>query len=396
MFHFSLLSSFIDATDDGYLYEDVWTEYAKELLSSVFMYAAIALAVLLIGIGFFVKLKKPDALKQFFRTAATVTITFAMTVILTMVALGFAKIAEKGYAQRENGLLELVPPLVLGAVILIGITAAYIAKFFSPKAFKITLITALSCIGSAFAATVICLIIYFTQTVSSDGWYGENINQLALYLTAGGLIAAVAGTAILTDFKNRTLFDSRCIALAGVTVALSFALSYIKMFSMPQSGSVTLASLLPIMLFAYVYGPKKGVFVGCIYGALQAMQNPHLIHPAQFLLDYPVAFAAAGLTGAFNKIKGLDKLPQIKFALGAVVAGSLRFSAHVFSGVFAFGADAGGKNLWLYSTAYNSYVFVDIAIVVAVGVIILSSKTFVKRIAQYANVKKSTEEKTDT
>lgn len=389
MFHFSLLSSFLTETDEGYLYEDVWTEYAVSTLSSVFMYAAIALAVILIGIGLFVKLKKPDSFGAFFKTAATIAITFAFTVILTMLALGFAKISEKGYAQRDNGLLELVPPLVLGGVIIIGIIATYIAHFFTPKAFKITLITSLSLIGAAFVATVICLIVYFTQTTANDGWYGESINQLALYLSAGGLIILIVGAAVLLDLGNKTRFDSRCIALAGITVALSYALSYIKMFSLPQGGSVTLASLLPIMLFAYIYGPKKGIFVGFIYGALQAMQNPYLIHPAQFLLDYPVAFAAAGLAGAFNKIKQLDKLPQVKFALGAVIAGVLRFISHVFSGVFAFGADAGGQNLWAYSAAYNSFVFVDIAIVIAVGVLILSSKSFVKRLNIYTGVKKS-------
>lgn len=396
MFHFSLLSSFLTETDEGYLYEDVWTEYSVSTLSSVFMYAAIALAVILIGIGIFVKLKKPDSFGAFFKTAATIAITFAFTVILTMLALGFAKISEKGYAQRDNGLLELVPPLVLGGVIIVGIIATYIAHFFTPKAFKITLITSLSLIGAAFVATVICLIVYFTQTTANDGWYGESINQLALYLSAGGLIILIVGAAVLLDLGNKTRFDSRCIALAGITVALSYALSYIKMFSMPQGGSVTLASLLPIMLFAYIYGPKKGIFVGFIYGALQAMQNPYLIHPAQFLLDYPVAFAAAGLAGAFNKIKQLDKLPQVKFALGAVIAGVLRFISHVFSGVFAFGADAGGQNLWAYSAAYNSFVFVDIAIVIAVGVLVLSSKSFVKRISLYAHEKKPIETTEDT
>lgn len=395
MFHFSLLSSFLTETDDGFLYKDVWTEYAVSTLSTVFMYVAIALAAVLIGIGIFVKFKKPDSFGAFFKTAATIAITFAFTVILTMLALGFAKISEKGYAQRDNGLLELVPPLVLGGAIILGIIATYIAHFFTPKAFKITLISSLSAIGAAFVATVICLIVYFTQTTANDGWYGESLNQLALYLSAGGLIVLIVGAAILTDLKNKTRFDSRCIALAGITVALSFALSYIKMFSLPQGGSVTLASLLPIMLFAYIYGPKKGIFVGFIYGALQAMQNPYLIHPAQFLLDYPVAFAAAGLAGMFGKIRQLEKLPQVKFALGAVVAGVLRFMSHVFSGVFAFGADAGGQNLWAYSAAYNSFVFVDIAIVIAVGVLVLSSKSFVKRIELYANVKKTSETPTE-
>ena len=387
MFHFSLLSSYISKTDDGYLYKELWTEYAKSTLASVFLYTAVALAAVLIAIGIFVKLKRPSSFGSFFKTGTTITLTFALTVIVTMLAIGFAKISEKGYAQRENYLLELVPPLVLGGTIVVGIIASYVAHFFTPKAFKIALITSVSCIGAALVATIVCLVVFFSKNISGDGWYSEKINQLALYLSAGGLIVLLVGVAFLTDMKNGTKFDSRCIALAGITVALSFALSYIKLFSMPQGGSVTLASLLPVMLFAYVYGPKKGIFVGFIYGSLQAMQDPYLIHPAQFLLDYPVAFAAVGLAGVFNKVKVFDNLPQVKFALGAIVAGAFRFISHVFSGVFAFGADAGGQNLWAYSTAYNSFVFVDIAIVIAVGALVLSSKSFVKRISLYTGEK---------
>ena len=392
MFHFSLLSSYIDKTDDGYVYEELWTEYAKGTLTSVFMYVAIALIAIAVGIGIFVKLKRQEAFGSYLKIASTVAITFALTVIVTMLTIGFAKISEKGYAQRENYLLELVPPLVLGGAIVLGIIASYIAHFFTPKAYKITLISSLSCIGASLIATIVCLVVFFSKNISGDGWYGENINQLALYLGAAGIIVLLIGVAFFTDLKNSTKFDSRCIALAGITVALSFALSYIKMFSMPQGGSVTLASLLPVMLFAYVYGPRKGIFVGFIYGALQAMQDPYLIHPAQFLLDYPVAFATVGLAGVFAKVKALDKLPQVKFALGAVVASALRFFSHVLSGVFAFGVDAPtGQNVWAYSTAYNSYVFIDIAIVIAVGILVLSSKNFVKRMSQFTNEKKPVE-----
>lgn len=402
MFHFSLLSSFISKTDDGYVYEDVWTEYASDLLSSVFMYTAIALAVILIGIGIFVKLKKPESLGAFVKIAATIVITFALVVILTMLTIGFAKISEKGYAQKENKLLELVPPLVLGGVIVLGIIATYLSHFFTQKAFKITLISSLSCIGAAFIATIVCLIVYYSKSIAGDGYYDSeeygNLNQLALYLSSAGLVIVAIVTAFFSDRKNKTLFDSRCIALAGITIALSFALSYIKVFSMPQGGSITLASMLPIMLFAYVYGMKKGLFVGFIYGMMQAMQDPYIIHPAQFLLDYPIAFAMIGFAGAFRNIHALDKLPQVKFALGAVLAGALRFFSHVLSGVYAFGAyalDAGNSNFWAYSTAYNSFVFIDIAIVIVIGALVLSSKNFAKRIALYPNEKKQPDETTE-
>ena len=43
---FSLLNSYISKSDEGYLYESVWTEYAIDLFTQVFLYLAIALVVI--------------------------------------------------------------------------------------------------------------------------------------------------------------------------------------------------------------------------------------------------------------------------------------------------------------------------------------------------------------
>ncbi|MGN0805464.1 MAG: energy-coupled thiamine transporter ThiT [Candidatus Coproplasma sp.] len=406
MFSTSLLASYFDRIkypdENGekyYLYESVWADYAKSSLSTTFFYVAIALAVILIGIGIFVRLKRSESFGAYVKTAATVAVTFAITVIIAMVAIGFGKISEKGYWADQA--IEIVPPIVLAVVAVLGIIASYVSSFFSKKAYKITLITSISLIGAALVATLVCMGIYFANIVAGDGYYDSDeygkLNQIGLYVSAGVLIVAAVAAAILLDLKNDKPFDSRCIALAGITVALSFALSYIKFFELPQGGSITLASLLPVMLFAYVYGTKKGLLVGFIYGILQAIQDPYIIHPAQFLLDYPIAFAMVGFAGAFKKIKALDKLPQIQFALGAILAGCLRFLAHLFSGVFAFGAyavDAGQQNFWLYSAAYNSFVFADLVLVVVAGVLLFSSKSFIKSINRYV-VKKTTATQTD-
>ncbi|MDE6274284.1 MAG: energy-coupled thiamine transporter ThiT, partial [Clostridiales bacterium] len=177
---------------------------------------------------------------------------------------------------------------------------------------------------------------------------------------------------------------------AAICVALSFALSYLKLWEMPQGGSVTFASLLPLMIYSYMFGTKKGVFAGLIYGVLQAVQDPWIIHPAQFLLDYPVAFAAIGVTGMFANMQKLEKLPQVQFALGAIVASVLRFVSHVLSGVFAFSAYAAdaGMNVWAYSTAYNSFVFVDVALVIVAGVLAFSSPSLVKQARKFRIVEK--------
>ncbi len=399
MFFNTLLSSYFDRItypdENGkkyYLYEEVWADYAKNTLSTTFLYTALALAVILIGIGIFVKLKKSESFGAYVKTAAVIAVTFAVTVIVAMVALGFGKISEKGYWADQA--IEIIPPLVLAAVVVLGFAASYIASLFSPKAYKITLIVSLSVIGAALIATLVCLGVHFANTIAGDGYYDSpeygKLDQVGLYVSAAALVVVAVVAAFLLDRKNDKPFDSRCIALAGITVALSFALSYIKFITLPQGGSVTLASLLPIMLFAYVYGPKKGLFVGLIYGILQAIQDAYIIHPAQFLLDYPIAFSMVAFAGAFSKIKALDKLPQIKFALGAILAGGLRFISHLFSGVFAFGAsamDIGQQNFWLYSAAYNSFVFADLVLVVIAGVLLFSSKNFVKSVSNYAHKK---------
>ncbi|MDE7214763.1 MAG: hypothetical protein K2N68_02890, partial [Clostridia bacterium] len=41
-----------------------------------------------------------------------------------------------------------------------------------------------------------------------------------------------------------------------------------------------------------------------------------------------------------------------------------------------------------YSLGYNSYIFVDVALVIVAGVLILSAKTFVKQIENYSGIKK--------
>ena len=206
-------------------------------------------------------------------------------------------------------------------------------------------------------------------------------------VSAAALVVCSIIAAFLISAKDKRPFDTHCIAFAGICVAMSFALSYVKLFEMPQGGSITIASLLPLMIYSYMFGTKKGVFAGMIYGMLQAIQDPYILHPAQFLLDYPVAFAAIGLSGMFAKVSALDKYPQLQFALGAVVGGVGRFIVHFFSGIFAFGAFSGSSEMSeivLYSLGYQAaYVLPDIAIVVVVGVFVFSSKNFVKQVRKF-------------
>lgn len=387
----SLLASYAEKTENGYLYEELWTKYASNLLSKVFMYAALFMIAAFVVIGIFTHKKKAENFSAFLKIASAIGVTFALTVILTMLAIGFGKIGEKGYMQEKPMLLVLVPPMILAGIAVFGSIAAYIAYLYSKKAGKMALYITFGLLAAALVAAFVCLIVYFNKNVLNDGYYDTadgsygKVNQFALYLGAILLVIAALAAAFLADKGGNFTFDSKSIALAGICVSLSFALSYIKLWDLPQGGSVTLVSFLPIMLFAYLYGAKKGLFVGFVYGLLQSLQDPYIIHPAQFLLDYPVAFAMAGFAGVLKNVN--MKSPQLKFALSALIGGAMRYVAHVLSGAFAFGAyalDAGASNVFTYSLAYNSFVFVDIALVIVAGVLLLSSKAFVAETKKFA------------
>lgn len=139
--------------------------------------------------------------------------------------------------------------------------------------------------------------------------------------------------------------STRALVYGALCIGLSFLLSYLKLFSMPQGGSLTPASMLPLALYAYWFGAKRGVLAGAVYGLLQLVQGAYVIHPVQFALDYVVAYACVGLAGLFPK-----SLP-----LGLIVGGICRIVCSVLSGVVFFAEYAGAMNVWVYSIGYNFF-----------------------------------------
>ena len=80
------------------------------------------------------------------------------------------------------------------------------------------------------------------------------------------------------------------IVFSGVALALATVIStVIKLPSLPNGGSITLFSMLIVCLIGYWYGPKVGIVASIAYGILQFIVGPYVVHPAQVLLDYPLA-----------------------------------------------------------------------------------------------------------
>lgn len=338
--------------------------------------AAIIWLTLLVIAAFSVLLflLKEKKRKKIAKTGTICLVCYAVTIALLFFILSLIKDGKEG----EIVLSLFIPT----AILIVSLTIAVLLSIFSRSKTVKILSGAITLI--AFIVVLIFMGIRFSSGESSDynGLSKEDVNSLGLYVAAAFAIFAVIFFGSVFD-KGREGFDTKSITYAGVSVAMSYALSYLRIVRMPQGGSITPASLLPLMIYAYAFGTKKGIIVGCAYGLLQALQDPSIIHPAQFLLDYPVAFSAIGLSGIFAKNKRLEKLPQVKFALGGIVGGLARFLMHFLAGSFAFAAFAGDQNPFLYSFIYQAgYVLPDVAITVGVGIVIFSSKSFVKFIQE--------------
>ena len=111
------------------------------------------------------------------------------------------------------------------------------------------------------------------------------------------LVVVALAAVLLSVTKTSKKWNARMISFGAISIALSFVLSCIRLFRMPQGGSVTPASMLPLMLFSAAYGVGPGMLAGLVYGVLQYLQGGWFLNVWQFALDYLLAFAALGLAG---------------------------------------------------------------------------------------------------
>lgn len=158
----------------------------------------------------------------------------------------------------------------------------------------------------------------------------------------------------------------RVIAEIGVGVAMAWVLNLFKVFQMPQGGSVTL-EMVPIFWLALRWGIIPGIAAGVVYGLVMLFTGAYVVHPIQFILDYPLAFGLLGLAGLFSArlAKGSNKFLQYAFLTLAVFLGGLgRFLVHFISGIVYFGQYAPeGQPVWLYSLIYNlTYILPELLI----------------------------------
>ncbi len=138
----------------------------------------------------------------------------------------------------------------------------------------------------------------------------EEILQNFFGSIAGQLttIAVIIILMVLVAKTDKKKMDVNVMVKTAILIAIAYVLNQITLFRMPQGGSVTPFSMLFIVLVAYLFGAKQGVTAGIVFGLLDLLIKPYVIHPVQLILDYPLAFGALGLGAVLrNQKHGLMK-----------------------------------------------------------------------------------------
>lgn len=211
--------------------------------------------------------------------------------------------------------------------------------------------------------------------------------------------------------------NTKKLVTTAIMIALGTAIAVIcdliPFLNPPLGGTITICSMLPLVLVAWMYGTKWGLKAGLVYGILQMLTGystvSGLFTPDEngiwlikailiVAIDYILAYTAMGLGGIFaNRMK---KTPAL--VCGALVALSVRYLMHIISGAIFYGSYAewfftetviadtafaswimstfkGASLAIVYSVVYNGCYMIPEIIITAIGAAAISKLPVVNR-----------------
>ena len=170
--------------------------------------------------------------------------------------------------------------------------------------------------------------------------------------------------------KNNSHLQLRALCEGAVMVALAQILGYVKLFSLPSGGSITV-NMLPIFIYCARWGLAPGLLASFSLSLLQLLLDGAYAWGWQSIIgDYIVAYSVLGLAGLFHKRKN-------GFFMGIAVGGLARFLAAWVVGAVVWGEympdSFFGMTMvspWVYSALYNgSYLLVNLALCLLLGLL---------------------------
>ncbi len=163
----------------------------------------------------------------------------------------------------------------------------------------------------------------------------------------------------------------RALCEGAIFVAIAQILGYIKLFSLPEGGSVTL-NMLPIFVYCARWGFGPGMLASFTLSLLQLLLDGAYAYSWQSIIgDYLVAYTVIGLAGLFARKKN-------GFFIGSAVGAFARFIVAWIVGAVVWGEympdSFFGMTMtspWFYSAIYNgSYLLVNTVLCIVVGILL--------------------------
>ena len=141
---------------------------------------------------------------------------------------------------------------------------------------------------------------------------------------------------------SKTYSKTRTLVECALMIALGTVLANIKIYSLPNGGSITLFSMLPFIMISFRHGVKWGLFTGFVNSLLQ------------MLLGF-YAPPAPGL------------LPLV----GMILLDYIRFMCSFLSGVLIWGNLSDGLPAWTYSLTYNGSYMLPETIMTTIAAVLI-------------------------
>ena len=170
---------------------------------------------------------------------------------------------------------------------------------------------------------------------------------------------------------------------SSLLIAMGVVLSLIKIIDLPYGGSVTIASMFPVMLISYRHGLGFGLISATVFGGIQQLLGLKTLSwvstwqsvLAVILLDYIVAFAVIGLGGLFRGKFGKRADSQVyELLAGGAMICLLRYVCHVVSGATVWaGLSIPTRGAIAYSLAYNATYMIPETLVTCIVIYFVGS-----------------------
>ena len=172
--------------------------------------------------------------------------------------------------------------------------------------------------------------------------------------------------------QNVNVTKTRRLVECAILVAMATVLSVFRLAELPYGGSITMASMLPLIIIAYRHGPLWGFGAGLSYGIIQQLLGLKNLSyfttwqsiVAVIFLDYLLAFATPALAGFCRR----THIQRFGMTAGALAACLTRYAFHVISGATVWaGLSIPTQAALGYSFVYNATYMIPETIVLVLA-----------------------------